>query len=239
MSSTFASLLLLTTASLGAMSVSTVPEEESSLKARESAQEKPSPVQEKKPLGEASFESQDEAPLVVKESTPVELSSPKRAQPISSPSKGEQAKERVAYQKRRPRITDPINRRIPTQIVWHESYEEALAEAKAKEKPLLLLFTGSDWCTWCVRLEEEALKTDAFAKDASDKFVFVKLDFPSRKLQPHRVKRQNRKLKRQFGVQGFPTVLIVSPKERVLAETGYESGGGKAYARHLMTMLDP
>jgi protein disulfide-isomerase len=136
-----------------------------------------------------------------------------------------------------PRLTDPINRRIPSQIVWHNNYDEALEIAQREEKPLLVLFTGSDWCTWCIRLEEEALETEAFSREASDLFVFVKLDFPSRKQQPSDQRRQNRKLKRRFGVRGFPTVLLVNPQEEVIAETGYEPGGGRAYARHLQQKM--
>ena len=136
-----------------------------------------------------------------------------------------------------PKLTDQINRRIPSQIVWHTNYDEALAEAQKDNKPLLLLFTGSDWCTWCMKLEEEALSTEAFSKAASDKFVFVKLDFPSRAAQSHEERRQNRGLKRRFHVRGFPTVLLVDKQEAILAETGYEPGGGRAYAQHLMSKL--
>src|SRR3989339_2036693 len=63
-------------------------------------------------------------------------------------------------------------------IQWHTNYDEAAELAKTKSVPLVLFFTGSDWCTWCTKLEKEALDTKEFARLVGDKFVFVKLDFP-------------------------------------------------------------
>lgn len=122
-------------------------------------------------------------------------------------------------------------------IEWHENYALALAEAKEEGKPLFLLFTGSDWCGWCMRLEKEVLNTREFQQKMEQKLIFVKVDFPSRAQLDAEVRHQNETLKRQFSVRGFPTVLIIDENENQIAQTGYREGGGSDYADYLSHIL--
>lgn len=124
-------------------------------------------------------------------------------------------------------------------INWYTNYDEAVKASKASSKPLLLLFTGSDWCTWCIRLESEALNTPEFAQAAGDKFIFVKLDFPVHKTLPLDVTAYNKQLQSRFGVTGFPSVVLLDAnQQKQIGSTGYKAGGGKAYADHLLKMLE-
>src|ERR1700721_269617 len=66
------------------------------------------------------------------------------------------------------------------QITWITDYEEALRQSRATSKPVLLFFTGSDWCYWCIKLKSEAISTPEFAAATFDKFIFMIVDFPQK-----------------------------------------------------------
>tara|TARA_A100001234_G_C12627906_1_gene386937 strand:- start:438 stop:917 length:480 start_codon:yes stop_codon:yes gene_type:complete len=97
-------------------------------------------------------------------------------------------------------------------ITWHTDMNEAINKSLQTEKPLLLFFTGSDWCGWCIKLQKAVFKKPEFKKWAKENVVLVELDFPKRtKLDPN-IQKQNRELQRIFGVRGYPTVWYVQPK---------------------------
>lgn len=125
-----------------------------------------------------------------------------------------------------------------SRITWLTNYDEAVKISRASSKPILLLFTGSDWCTWCIKLEKEALNTPEFAEAAADKFVFVKLDFPVNKALSPELTAQNKRLQKDFNVSGFPTVILLDTQQKSIGTTGYRAGGGKQYAQHLFKMVD-
>lgn len=121
---------------------------------------------------------------------------------------------------------------------WYTNYDQAVQASKSSSKPLFLLFTGSDWCSWCKKLEKEVLSTSEFAQAAGDQFIFVMIDFPVNKKLPEDVMKQNKELQKKFGVSGYPTVLLLDSKhQKLIATTGYKAGGGKEYAKHLMSLM--
>lgn len=120
-------------------------------------------------------------------------------------------------------------------IRWMTQYDQAVKEAKASQKPLLLYFTGSDWCPWCKKLDSEALATPEFAQIAGDKFIFVKLLFSS--TSKGEETEQNKQLQQRFNVRGFPTIILLDTDQRQIGITGYRAGGGKEYANHLIKMV--
>ena len=122
-------------------------------------------------------------------------------------------------------------------IHWFENYNQAVEEAQAHDKPLLLLFTGTDWCSWCKKLEGEILDKPEFAKVAGDRFVFVKLDFPLYKQNDPAQTERNKALQAKFGVHAFPTVVILSPDEKKLGSTGYQPNTPQGYAEHLLSFV--
>lgn len=123
-------------------------------------------------------------------------------------------------------------------VNWMTNYDEAVKVSRSTSKPMLLLFTGSDWCTWCIKLEKEVFNTQEFADAAGDKFVFVKIDFPVNKASPPDVSAQNKRLQKSFGVEGFPSVILLDAHQKTIGTTGYRAGGGKQYAQYLFKMLD-
>jgi protein disulfide-isomerase len=124
-------------------------------------------------------------------------------------------------------------------IKWQENYHDAIKTAKGTSKPLLMFFTGSDWCGWCNKLEEEALDSAEFSQSAADKFVFLKLDFPLYSSQDPQLKNQNKQLQQQFGVRSFPTIVLFDAQQnQQIGTTGYRPGGGRQYAEYLLKMVN-
>jgi len=110
---------------------------------------------------------------------------------------------------------------------WTENYAAALAQAKKEKKMLLLDFTGSDWCGYCIKLHDAVFSKPEFAK-WSTRFVLVELDYPHKKQLSAEIKKQNSELKTKYKIQGFPTIIILDADEKKLAEAvGY---GGDAVA---------
>lgn len=121
-------------------------------------------------------------------------------------------------------------------IKWHENFDDAAKLSASTGKPMFLLFTGSDWCTWCQKLEHESLMTQDFADQLGDKFIFVMLDFPTKKMIPAHIKQINEGLKAKYNIKGFPTVVLLDPQQRQIGVTGYKAGGGRSYANHIQQL---
>ncbi len=124
-----------------------------------------------------------------------------------------------------------------TGIHWATDYDAALQTAKTDNKPLFVFFTGSDWCSWCMRLKQEVLDTPEFIQKVQGKFVFVELDFPMNQSQPAQQVAQNEALKERFQIQGFPTIVLVRPDGTTIATMGYLAGGGSKYAQNVLDVL--
>lgn len=116
---------------------------------------------------------------------------------------------------------------------WTEDFEGAKKTAASEGKDMLLDFTGSDWCSWCIKLKEEVFVKDAFKSYANENFVLVELDYPNNKKQPKEIVEQNEKLKDFYKIQGYPTILLTDAKGLPYAKTGYQRGGPDAYVAHL------
>ena len=122
--------------------------------------------------------------------------------------------------------------------VWLTSLAEAKTEAAKRKVPILADFSGSDWCGWCMKLDEEVFSTPAFKKYASENLVLLLVDFPRDKPQTAEVKKQNSGLSDQFEIKGFPTVLLLNADGKLLARTGYQQGGAENYIKNLKKLLE-
>lgn len=122
---------------------------------------------------------------------------------------------------------------------WIESFADAQTTARETGNPILADFTGSDWCVWCVRLKKEVFSQEAFKEYAKANLVLFKADFPQRTPQAEDLKQQNRELATRYGIQGFPTILLLDAGGKELARTGYQAGGAEKYVDHLRELLAP
>jgi protein disulfide-isomerase len=112
---------------------------------------------------------------------------------------------------------------------WTEDYAKAVEKAKAEKKNILLDFTGSDWCGYCMALDKEVFSTPKFKTWAKANVILVKVDFPKGIKQPKKVVEQNNELKSKYPFGGYPTVLIVDADGKVLTKKGgYSPGTGPA-----------
>ena len=119
---------------------------------------------------------------------------------------------------------------VPPQTVrWFDSLSAAKAEAERTDRPILMNFTGSDWCPYCVKLEDEVFHQSEFEQWAANHVVLLKVDFPRKSELPADIKNQNEQLRAQYRhhIKGFPTVLITEASGRVLGKLGYLKGGAK------------
>ncbi len=114
-------------------------------------------------------------------------------------------------------------------LEWHTDLAKAQAKAKAENKRVLIDFTGSDWCVFCIKLHKEVFTTPEFAAYAKKNLVLVEIDFPHKTPQSAELKRVNEKLQKEYKVRGFPTVVVLDSAGKKLGEmVGYGGGGPKA-----------
>ena len=117
---------------------------------------------------------------------------------------------------------------------WLDNYEKALAQAKAENKAVLLDFTGSDWCGWCIKMVKETLSQKEFTDYAAKNLVLVEVDFPNKKEQSEEIKKQNAELQKKFDAKGFPTFVLVDKDGKELGkQVGYLAGGPSAFIAKL------
>jgi len=120
---------------------------------------------------------------------------------------------------------------------WLNDYKKAQEEAKANNKLLLLNFTGSDWCGWCIKFDKEIWSQPQFKDYAHDNLVLVELDFPRRKALPAELKKQNLELAQQYEVLGFPTIVVLNSNGQKLWQfDGYFPGGPEAFIAELQKL---
>lgn len=127
-----------------------------------------------------------------------------------------------------------------TAPTWNTSLPAALAQAQATQKPVLVVFSGSDWCKPCMQLKQEVFDQPGFAQFAKDRLVLARFDFPRNKknrLDPTQTK-QSEEAAAQLNKEGtFPAVVLLSPQGKVLVRSGYRPGGAAAYQAYLQPYL--
>ena len=112
---------------------------------------------------------------------------------------------------------------------WMTDLEAAKTKAAAENKAVLVDFTGSDWCGWCIRLRKQVLDTPAFETYAKDKFVLMEVDVPQNPKFDQALLKRNQELCEQYGVSGFPTILVINPKGDVVGGfSGYVASTAEA-----------
>jgi thioredoxin-related protein len=116
---------------------------------------------------------------------------------------------------------------------WLSDFSKAKEEAKAGHKLLLLNFTGSDWCIWCLKLQREVFSKPEFETYAQKNLVLMTVDFPRAKPLSSDLRKQNYELAQRFEVEGFPTIVILNGDGRPVGLLGYVPGGPGAFINEL------
>ena len=116
---------------------------------------------------------------------------------------------------------------------WLTNYAEAEREAKSQQKLLLMDFTGSDWCGWCIMLEKEVFSKPEFKEYANKNLVLFEADFPRGKEISKETMAQNQRLAAKYQIQAFPTIVVLDSSGKELAQLGYVRGGPQAFIAQL------
>jgi len=93
---------------------------------------------------------------------------------------------------------------------WTQDFDAAVKLAGEKNKPILVNFTGSDWCGWCKLMDKKVFAEKQWQEFAKENILLVTIDFPRDKsIVPAKYKHRNEKLQAKFGVRGFPTFIVL------------------------------
>lgn len=117
--------------------------------------------------------------------------------------------------------------------LWETDLSAALKTAKTEKKLVLVDFTGSDWCPWCIKLHKEVFEKTDFTDYAKKNLVLVEIDFPRRTEQSIEVKKANQALANKYNIEGYPTVLVLDGEGKEVKRLGYQAGGPKPFIEEL------
>lgn len=108
--------------------------------------------------------------------------------------------------------------------VWQETFDDAIQKADEENKPIVLVFSGSDWCAPCIRLKRSILESDYFKKYAFANYILYNADFPRKKKNqlPLDKLNTNKSLAEKYNPRGyFPLVVVMDKQQVVLGKTGF------------------
>jgi len=118
-------------------------------------------------------------------------------------------------------------------VEWLSDAGMAQAKAKAENKLTLLDFTGSDWCSWCMKLKREVFDQPDFAQFAQARLVMVEVDFPHNRTLSQLQQHANARLKHIYGISAYPTIILLNEDGRRIGRMGYVAGGPAAFIAQL------
>ena len=93
-------------------------------------------------------------------------------------------------------------------LTWYTDINKVCEVSNKEHKPVFAFFTGSDWCVWCHRMEENVFNKPGFKEWAKKNVILMELDFPRNKKLPEELAKQNNSLQSFFKIPGFPTVWM-------------------------------
>lgn len=117
---------------------------------------------------------------------------------------------------------------------WKFDLEKSKKEAQKEQKQILLVFSGSDWCAPCIKLDREIWQSETFKKHSKQKLILLKVDFPKRKKNQLSEIQQskNNALAEKYNANGyFPYVLLLDAKGKVLNQLGYKNLSPEDYIK--------
>lgn len=122
---------------------------------------------------------------------------------------------------------------------WLTDYDAAMAKAEETGRPVLTIFTGSDWCPHCLTLEENVLATDTFLSWAEENVVLLMIDLPQSGISPE-VRSQRSQVCIKYGVRTFPSALLIAPTgEKITVKTGYTGLSAQTWVAQMAEHVPP
>lgn len=124
-----------------------------------------------------------------------------------------------------------------SELTWHTDIKKAQQIAAKSDKHVLLHFTGSDWCPWCIKLDANVFSTPEFVEFAASDLVLVKVDFP----RSHQLSKEqtaaNERLAQKYRIRGFPTIVVLNSEGERVGTTGFRQESVTSYIEHLQGMM--
>ena len=117
---------------------------------------------------------------------------------------------------------------------WQTNFEEAKKIATEQDKNVVIVFSGSDWCAPCIKLDKNIWQSEAFKKEAAAEWVLVKANFPRKKANelPKEQTEHNRKLAEKYNVEGsFPLVVVLDKNGKVFGKMGFKNVSPEEYIK--------
>lgn len=115
---------------------------------------------------------------------------------------------------------------------WETNFDAAKKKATNEGRNIILVFSGSDWCIPCMKLEKEIWESSEFIKESNNHFILLRADFPKKKSNRLSKEQQeaNEHLAEIYNKQGlFPMVAVLDKNGKVLGTTGYKHVSPKEY----------
>ncbi len=123
---------------------------------------------------------------------------------------------------------------------WQADFSMALTKAEQTQKPLIVVFAGTDWCAPCMKLDREIWQSETFQAYAKENYVLYRADFPRKKANQlsQELTLSNEKLAERFNPQGhFPLVVVLDSDQKLLGTTGYQKLPPEKYISLLNSFL--
>lgn len=117
---------------------------------------------------------------------------------------------------------------------WKLDFEEAKALAKDQNKEIVIVFSGSDWCAPCIKLDRSIWQSEAFKKESAEKWILVKADFPRKKANQlaEEQTEHNRNLAEKYNLEGsFPLVVLLDKTGKVIGKMGFKNVAPEEYIK--------
>jgi thioredoxin-related protein len=117
---------------------------------------------------------------------------------------------------------------------WQSDFEQAKKIATDQDKNIIIVFSGSDWCAPCIKLDKNIWQSDAFKNEAAKDWVLVKANFPRKKANelPKEQTEHNRKLADKYNIEGsFPLVVILDKNGKLLGKMGFKNVSPEEYIK--------
>jgi len=123
---------------------------------------------------------------------------------------------------------------------WQTDFNQATAEANAQNKPIVLVFSGSDWCAPCIKLDKNIWQSETFKEYAAKNYILERADFPKKKQNEltAELKKHNQELAEKYNQEGiFPLVVVLDSKGKILGKTTYKNVSPNEYIEILNSFL--
>lgn len=123
---------------------------------------------------------------------------------------------------------------------WYSSWNEAVEQSTLLEKPILMVFSGSDWCKPCMMLDKTVFDSPDFQEYAAKNLILLKVDFPRQKKNrlSETQRMHNEELAKKYNPNGeFPLVLLLNTQGELISQINHSPKSSEEFIRLTQQLL--